>query len=257
MKKNKEEKRASDRKHWWCNENTNSSTSILKNIYKLNVKLQCRTKRKSAQVTVEHWWCNVKAKFPPPSSNTEEKFASDGQALSNKEEKFASDGQALMMQWRICGWPRCVTVGYGAGQCGNLQQMCAGKKCCWSKCRYKDTNIFPDTKMHNCKDMCRYNSTGRSMGTKKQIYIFRYKDVKYEDMCRICTADTKVQRCVQVQKYKDVCSYKRGHCRTDQLFPSLLLNTSNKKSRWKTIIMEWLSCGRPRSVTVRYKVSSW
>ena len=46
--------------------------------------------------------------------------------------------------------------------------------------------------MHKCKYICRYNIAGQSMGTKIQIYICKYKDAKYEDMCRICTSDTKM-----------------------------------------------------------------
>ena len=45
--------------------------------------------------------------------------------------------------------------------------------------------------MHKCKDMCRYNSADQSVGRKIQIYILA--DAKYvQDMCRICTADTKM-----------------------------------------------------------------
>ena len=86
---------------------------------------------------------------------------------------------------------RCVQV-KSAGQSAGTKIHRLNKKC-RSECRYSDTNIYfsryKDAQIQRYEQITVQHSAGQSMGTKIQIYVCRYKDAKYEDMCKICTAD--------------------------------------------------------------------
>ena len=112
----------------------------------LKISSNSQTPKKSSPVTAKHWWCN------------------DGSAA----DRDASQWDTELVSVGTCN--RCVQVKSAAGQSVGRNIHILNKKC-WSKCRYKDTNILPYTKMHKCKDMCRYNSAGQSMGTKLQLYL--------------------------------------------------------------------------------------
>ena len=96
--------------------------------------------------------------------------------------------------------------------------------------------------MHNCKDMCRYNSGYKNTYVYLQIKRCKIRGYVQNLHCR----------------YKDVCRYKRGHCRTDQLFLTELWPTKIRHCEIRSfhmIILLQSSVQRSFNISLKTDVS--